>query len=227
MMPRGPSTRVKDGGEFFGTSASKHNCSVHENVDFASPFVFDRTQNNQAFHVDTAAGDGRSSAIGGRARGERLNRGGSFGETPAEGRLGRSFLIGTSEAEIVTHDRAIHALRKETYNENDDRSWIRSVGIRSSAGDRVRHASSSRCPGKLFASLHGSCRIQRLRGESALCPSCGAPHRSPHRSPARPLNREDHGRRRRQVTKRVSSVSSGCRRGPAAAPESIQARLHR
>ena len=34
--------------------------------------------------VDTAAGDGRSSAIGGRARGERLNRGGSFGETPAE-----------------------------------------------------------------------------------------------------------------------------------------------
>jgi hypothetical protein len=90
-----------------------------ENVDFVViqthlHFVFDRTQNNQAFHVDTAAGDGRSSAIGGRARGERLNRGGSFGETPAEGRLGRSFLIGTSEAEIVTHDRAIHALRKET-----------------------------------------------------------------------------------------------------------------
>jgi hypothetical protein len=27
-----------------------------------SPFVFGRTQNNQAFHVDTAAGDGRSSA---------------------------------------------------------------------------------------------------------------------------------------------------------------------
>jgi hypothetical protein len=194
-----------------------------------SLFVFDRTQNNQAFHVDTAAGDGRSSAIGGRARGERLNRGGSFGETPAEGRLGRSFLIGTSEAEIVTHDRAIHALGKETYNENDDRSWIRSVGIRSSAGDRVRHASSSRCPGKLFASLHGSCRvscrIQRLRGESALCPSCGAPNRSPDSPSPWLLNREGDGRR--AVTKRVSSVSSGCRREPAVTPESIQARLHR
>jgi hypothetical protein len=28
-----------------------------------SPLVFDRTQNNQALHVDTAAGGGRSSAI--------------------------------------------------------------------------------------------------------------------------------------------------------------------
>jgi hypothetical protein len=39
------STRVKDGGEFFGTSAPKHNCSVHENVDFVViqmhlPFCF-------------------------------------------------------------------------------------------------------------------------------------------------------------------------------------------
>jgi hypothetical protein len=38
-----------------------------ENVDFVViqthlHFVFDRTQTNEAFHVDTAAGDGRSSA---------------------------------------------------------------------------------------------------------------------------------------------------------------------
>jgi hypothetical protein len=35
-------------------------------------------------------------------------------------------------------------------------------------------------------------------------------------SPPPLLNREDNGRRARQVTKQVSSVSSGCRRGPAA-----------
>jgi len=120
--------------------------------------------------------------------------------------------------------------REEICDEEDDCSWIRSAGIRSRASNRVRHACSSRCPRKLFASLHGRCRvqqrrIQRLRGESGLCPSCGAPHRSPDSPSPWLLNREDDGRR--AVTKRVSSVSSGCGRGAAATPESIQARLHR
>ena len=74
----------------------------------------------------------------------------------------------------------------------------------------TQHTRSSRCPRELFASLHGSCRvscrIQRLRGESALCPSCGAPHRSPDSPPPWLLNREGDSRRARQVTKRVSSV---------------------
>jgi hypothetical protein len=82
------STRVKDAGEFFeaeiatfdrfwqcqfpstGLSciqASDIGVASAENVDFVViqthlHFVFDRTQSNQAFHVDTAAGDGRSSA---------------------------------------------------------------------------------------------------------------------------------------------------------------------
>ena len=30
-----------------------------------------------------------------------------------------------------------------------------------------------------------SCRIRQLSGESALCPSCGAPHRSPDIPPPR------------------------------------------
>jgi len=108
-------------------------------------------------------------------------------------------------------------------DEDDDRLWNRYCGIGSGASSRYQHARSSCCPRELFASLHGccrvSCRIQRLRGESALCPSCGTTRRSPHRSPAPLLNREDHGCRARQVTNRVSSVSSGCRRGPAAAPQ--------
>ena len=56
--------------------------------------------------------------------------------------------------------------REEICDEEDDRSWIRSGGIRSSASNRVRHARSSRCPRELFASLHGSCRVQ-------ACPSNG------------------------------------------------------
>ena len=80
------STRVKDAGEFFeaeiatfdrfsairyptelsSIQASDIGAPSAENVDFVViqthlHFVFDRTQNNQAFHVDTAAGDGRSS----------------------------------------------------------------------------------------------------------------------------------------------------------------------
>jgi hypothetical protein len=61
--------------------------------------------------------------------------------------------------------------------------------------------------------------------EKALYASCGVPHRSPDSPSPWLLNREDDGRR--AVTKRVSSVSSGCRREPAVTPESIQARLHR
>ena len=106
---------------------------------------------------------------------------------------------------------------------------IRYRGIGSGATNRTQHARSSRCPRELFASLHGSCRvscrIQRLRGESALCPSCGAPHCSPDSPSPWLLNREGDGRR--AVTKRVSSVSRGCRREPAVTLESIQARLHR
>jgi hypothetical protein len=49
-----------------------------ENADFVviqthlSPLVFDRTQNNQALHVDTAAGGGRSSAISRRISANRF-----------------------------------------------------------------------------------------------------------------------------------------------------------
>jgi hypothetical protein len=102
------STRVKDAGEFFQAEIATFDrfwqCQFRARSSRAfKPVTLVRrapkmwillssrrisilflTQNNQAFHVDTAAGDGRSSAIGGRARGERLNRGGSFGETPAE-----------------------------------------------------------------------------------------------------------------------------------------------
>jgi hypothetical protein len=42
----------------------------------ASPLVFDRTQNNQALHVETAAG--RSSAIGRRMSANRLRRSGQL-----------------------------------------------------------------------------------------------------------------------------------------------------
>jgi hypothetical protein len=37
-----------------------------------SPLVFDWTQNNQALHVDTAAGDGRSSAMSRRMSAKRF-----------------------------------------------------------------------------------------------------------------------------------------------------------
>ena len=104
--------------ELSSIQASDIGAPSAENVDFVViqthlHFVFDRTQTIKRFtsiRLPATAAVPRSAV----ARGERLNRGGSFGETPAEGRLGRSFLIGTSEAEIVTHDRAIHALRKET-----------------------------------------------------------------------------------------------------------------
>ena len=54
-----------------------------------------------------------------------------------------------------------------------------------------------------------------LRGR----PSFGSTHRSPDIPPARLLNREDHGRRTRQVIKRVSS---GCRRGPQPPPKAVR-----
>ena len=83
-------------------------------------------------------------------------------------------------------------------DEDDDRLWNRYCGIGSGANNRSQHARSSFCPLKLCASLHGSCHVRQRRGESALCPSCGAPRGSPHRSPDSPpplLNREDDGRR--------------------------------
>ena len=95
-------------------------------------------------------------------------------------------------------------------------------GIGNSAGGRVRHASSSRCPGKLCASLHGSYRIHRLRGESALCPSCGAPRGSPHRSPDSPpplLNREDLCRRARQVKNECRVYQAAAGDGPQPPPK--------
>ena len=109
---------------------------------------------------------------------------------------------------------------------NEEDSWICVVGIRNSASNRARHARSSRCPRKLFASLHGSCRVrqlfrQQLGGESALCPSCGAPHRSPD-SPPPLLNREYDGRQAWQGTKPVSNLSTGCRRGPAVPPKAFR-----
>ena len=52
--------------------------------------------------------------------------------------------------------------------------------------------------------------------KAALCPSCGAPHRSPDSPPPSLLNREDGGRRARQVTS--AECISGCRRESAATP---------
>jgi hypothetical protein len=60
------------------TQASDIGAPSAENVDFVviqthlSPLVFDRTQNKQALHVDTAAGGGRSSAISRRMSANRF-----------------------------------------------------------------------------------------------------------------------------------------------------------
>jgi len=97
--------------------------------------------------------------------------------------------------------------REEICDEDDDLLWNRYRLIGSGASNRTQHARSSRCPRELFASLHGSCRVRQLfsqlSGESALCPSCGAPHRSPDSPSPWLLNREGDGRR--AVTKRASS----------------------
>jgi len=62
-------TRIKYAGEFFDTSTPKQNCSFHRMTALLRPrlplnvhfvviqFVFDRTQDNQAFHVDTPPPD--------------------------------------------------------------------------------------------------------------------------------------------------------------------------
>ena len=54
--------------------------------------------------------------------------------------------------------------------------------------------------------------------KAALCPSCGAPHRSPDSPPPWLLNREDDGPPSVAGHKRTPSVSSGCRREPPATP---------
>ena len=60
------------------TQASDIGSPSAENVDFVlpsrrtSPLVFDRPQTNQALHVDTAAGGGRSSAISRRMSANRF-----------------------------------------------------------------------------------------------------------------------------------------------------------
>ena len=148
-------------------------------------------------------------------------RSGSFNETAAK--AAGVVLIPRSKVGIIKRGKERLPYREETCDEENDCSWIRSAGIRSRASARARHARSSRRPRELFASLHGSCRvscrIQRRRGESALCPSCGAPHRSPD-SPPPLLSRENDAAEAWQVAKE-------CRAYRVAAGKSLQPPLQR
>ena len=219
------STGIKDAGEFFGTSTPDDGLVEAEialdrfwQCQFlgpgprafkpatlvrrapkmciflssrrTSPFVFDRTQNKQALHVAEepyCPQGGYCLGGGGAARQNGQVRANFNGSIPCH----------------------LELVRGRICDEEDDRSWIRSGVIRSGASNRARHARSGRRPRELFASLRErcrvSCRIQRLRGESALCPSCGAPHRSPDIPPPPLLTREDDGRRSVAGHKRVLS----------------------
>src|SRR5262245_42834940 len=89
---------------------------------------------------------------------------------------------------------ALNALkREETCNEDEDRFRIRCRCLRSDASNWTQHARSSGGPRKLFASLHGNCRVQRLRGKSGHSlwgrPPFGSPHRSPDIPPPQLLSR--------------------------------------
>jgi len=79
LRPRSPlSADIGNASSSARGFASDIGAPSAENVDFVviqthlSPLVFDRTQNKQALHVDTAAGGGRSSATSRRMSANRF-----------------------------------------------------------------------------------------------------------------------------------------------------------